>query len=125
MKQIITTLTLLGVLLTQTSCAVMFNGSKQDIIIRSMTPESQIYVDGQKVGEDAVNVKLARKSNHVVMVKKEGYETETVNLEKHLEWGWIVVDGLLNWFGFLTDAPTGAWNSFENDNVVVELEPTK
>ena len=104
------------------SCALMFNGSKKDVAVKSMTPESQIYVNGNYVGEDAVTVNLKRKNNHTVMIKKDGCCTETVQVQKETQAGWIVFDALFNWLAFLTDAPTGAWNTLEPNNVVRELD---
>jgi hypothetical protein len=104
------------------SCALMFNGSKKDVAVKSMTPESQIYVNGNYVGEDAVTVNLKRKNNHTVMIKKDGCRTETVQVQKETQAGWIVFDALFNWLAFLTDAPTGAWNTLEPNNVVRELD---
>lgn len=104
------------------SCALMFNGVRQDVSITSMTPDAKIYVDGNLEGTDAVSVKLRRKDNHTVMVKKENCKTETVQIDSNVQAGWIVFDALFNWFAFLTDAPTGAWKSFDKTKITVELE---
>lgn len=116
-------LLLLGVLaLSMNSCALVFNGTKKSVNIRSMTPESKIYVDGEFVGTDIATVNLRRKDNHTVMVKKEGFKTQNVQIDSHVQAGWIVFDALFNWLAFLTDAPTGAWNGFNKTNITVELE---
>jgi hypothetical protein len=112
---------LLGVF-TLSSCAVMFNGSRKDVTVKSVTPNATIYIDGEEKGTDAVTEKLERKSNHTVLVKKEGCESKTVEIKKHVQVGWIVFDALFNWFAFATDAPTGAWNGFEKDHYSVELK---
>lgn len=114
----------MGVVITLSfsSCAVMFQGSKKDVTIKSMTPDATIHVDGEEVGKDAVNVRLARKSNHTVVIKKDGCETKTVEIHKKTQVGWIIFDALFNWFAFATDAPTGAWNTFDKDRVTVELK---
>jgi len=104
------------------SCALMFNGSKKDVSVKSMTPGSEIYVNGNFVGDDAATVNLRRKHNHTVMIKKDGCETETVQIRKETQAGWIVFDALFNWLAFLTDAPTGAWNTLEPENIVRELD---
>ncbi|GMO66870.1 MAG: hypothetical protein Nk1A_4620 [Endomicrobiia bacterium] len=38
-------------------CALLFNGDKQSVLIKSLTPDSKIYVDGNN---DAVSMKLKR-----------------------------------------------------------------
>ena len=118
----------LGLLMTLTislnSCALMFNGSMQDVNVKSMTPEAKIYVNGELKGTDAITLKLPRKSNHTVMVKKDGCDTQTTQINTKTQAGWIVFDALFNWFAFLTDAPTGAWNKFDKDNITAELKCT-
>ncbi|MCA6070574.1 MAG: PEGA domain-containing protein [Endomicrobium sp.] len=50
-----------------------------------MTPYSKIYVDGDYVGTDAVSVALTRGENHTVIVKKEGYNPETVGIKSRVQ----------------------------------------
>lgn len=107
------------------SCATVFQGSKKDVTIRSMTSGADIYVNGEKKATDALTIKLKRKTNHTIVVKKEGYETKTVDINKHTQAGWIVWGILINIPGMIVDAITGAWNGFDKDNVTVDLEKSK
>lgn len=109
-------------MLSLSSCAVMFNGSRKDVTIKSITPDATIYIDGDEKGKDAVTERLERKSDHTVIVKKDGCETKTLEIKKHTQVGWIIFDALFNWFAFATDAPTGAWNGFDKDHFSVELK---
>ena len=104
------------------SCAVMFNGSRKTITVKSITPNATIYLDGEEKGTGTVNEKVARKYDHTITVTKEGCETKTMELRRTVQVGWIVFDALFNWFAFATDAPTGAWNSFDKDHISVELK---
>ena len=113
------------IVISMSSCALVFQGSRKSIPINSMTSGSQIYVNGELKGTDAINIKLRRDSDHTIMIKKEGYKTQTVQIQKHTQAGWVVFDALFNWGGFLTDPTTGAWNSLEPDHVTVELEKEK
>ena len=90
-----------------------------------MTPGSKIYIDGNLVGEDAVSKKLKRNTNHSVIVKKEGYKTQLVDIDKHMQVGWAILDILTAWPSLIVDAVTGSWNALDETNVVVELEPNK
>ena len=74
-------------MLVMTSCALIFNGTKQNVSVKSMTPYSKIYVDGDYVGTDAVSVALIRGENHIVIVKKEGYSSETVGIKSRVQVG--------------------------------------
>ena len=116
---------MLIIAMTMSSCAVMFQGSKKDVSIKSMTPDASIYINGELKGTDAVTVRLPRKSNHTVMIKKENCDSYTTQIEKHTQVGWVIFDALFNWFAFATDAPTGAWNTFDKDIITAELKCTK
>ena len=120
--RITTHLILFMCILSFSSCALLFNGTTQAVSINSMTSGSKIYVNGNYEGDESIRVKLKRKDNHTVMVKKENCNTQTVNIGTDVQVGWIVFNALFNWFAFLTDAPTGAWNSFDKTNITVELD---
>lgn len=107
------------------SCATVFQGSRKDVSIRSMTQGAKIYVDGELKGEDAITLKLARKTNHSVAVKKDGFETKTVDINKHTQAGWIVWGILFNLPEMIVDAITGAWNGFDKENITVDLNKSK
>jgi hypothetical protein len=107
------------------SCAVMFQGSKKDVTVKSMTPGASIWINGNKVGEDAVTQRLARKTDHMILVKKEGCETKQIDVRKKTQVGWVIFDALFNWLAFATDAPTGAWNTFQQSDFTVELDCSK
>lgn len=124
MKRVILLL-LVPIMFMMTSCATIFNGEKQFMSVKSMTPGSKIYIDGNLVGEDAVSKKLKRNTNHSVIVKKEGYKTQLVDIDKHMQVGWAILDILTAWPSLIVDAVTGSWNALDETNVVVELEPNK
>ena len=121
---------LLSSLTLLSSCSTILQGSKKDMTIQSLTPGSKIYVNGDEMGKDLVDTGLRRNKNHTIMIKKEGYETRTVTLQKNAQAGYIVADALLALTGFglifiIVDAATGSWHTFDKDKVVVELEPKK
>jgi hypothetical protein len=107
------------------SCALVFNGTRQNVLIKSMTKDSKIYVDGNYVGKDSVAVKLKRADNHNVIVKKDGYDTEVVAIDNHIQIGWLLYDIIFNQFAIFTDAPTGAWYSLDKKNIIVDLNEKK
>ncbi len=108
------------------SCAIMFNGSKKRVNITSNTPASKIYVDGELVGTETATVKLKRKQDHTIVVKKEGCKSQTVALDKEFQLGWVFLYLFVNPFALITDAPSGAWYGFDKSQVVVpELDCDK
>ena len=111
--------------LTLNSCALLFNGTKQDVSIKSMTPGAKIYVNGNLERTESVSLKLRRKDNHTIMVKKDLCKTETVQINSDLQVGWLIFDVFFNLPAILVDAPTGAWKSFDKTNITADLECEK
>jgi len=113
---------LLPVLPFLNSCALMFNGVNQDVYVKSMIEDSKIYIDGNYIGQEGTSIRLTRKTNHVVTVKKEGYETETINIDSNVQIGWIIFDVLFCRIGFIVDLLTGAWTSLDKTHIIVDLK---
>lgn len=111
--------------MTLNSCALIFNGVNKSVSIKSMTPDAKIYVDGNFEGTDAVAVKLRREDNHTVIVKKEGYVKEVVQINTHVQVGWVIFDALFSWVGLLVDVSTSAWNKFDKTKITVDLDEEK
>ncbi|GMO64885.1 MAG: hypothetical protein Nk1A_1710 [Endomicrobiia bacterium] len=47
----------------------------------SMIEGNKIYVDDNYIGQNIAYVKLRRKDNHTVTVKREDYKTKTVSID--------------------------------------------
>lgn len=93
-----------AVLLT-TGCASVIKGTDQVLTFNSDVDGAQVFLDGVSVGVTPLSTKVKKNSKSTVMVKKEGYKTQTMPLDKKY-------DGvaLLNIFWDLstTDLVTGA-----------------
>ena len=72
-KSIITCSLALTLLLS--SCATIMSGSKQNVKFASNPSSATIFIDEVEVGKTPFEMKLARKSEHHVMIKLEGYQT--------------------------------------------------
>jgi hypothetical protein len=126
MKKVLSIVMTIAVIVSLNSCAVMFQGSDKRVNITTQTPESKIYVDGIFVGTETATVKLKRKSDHTIIVKKDGCKSQTIPLDKEFQAGWIAFYLFINPFAIITDAATGAWNGFDKSHVIVpELECEK
>ena len=84
------------------------SGSKQNIKFTSNPSSASIFIDEVEVGKTPFEIKLARKSEHEIMIKLEGYQTYQTTLTKKLN-GWIfgniLVGGII---GVIIDPITGA-----------------
>lgn len=55
-------------------CQTFKEGAPQDVAIYSFPAGAEVWVDGKAVGRTPVDVPLARKSTHEVVLKREGYK---------------------------------------------------
>ena len=105
-KSIITCSLALTLLLS--SCATIMSGSKQNVKFASNPSSATIFIDEVEVGKTPFEMKLARKSEHHVMIKLEGYQTYQTTLTKKFN-GWfvgnILIGGLI---GIIIDPITTA-----------------
>jgi hypothetical protein len=104
------------------SCALIFNGSKQNVSVKSYTDDAKIYVDGARRGQDAITANLKRNNGHTISIRKEGCDTYTRQIRSNTQAGWIVFGILFNIPGLITDAATGAWNELEPTTITKELD---
>lgn len=69
MKRAITGLLILSQL---TGCATIFNGSSDQIAVRSNEPGTRIFIDEMEVGMDNAIHSVSKKGNHTIRVSKAG-----------------------------------------------------
>jgi hypothetical protein len=98
----------LALTLLFSSCATIISGSKQNVKFASNPSSASIFIDEVEVGKTPFEIKLARKSEHSVLIKLDGYQTYQTNLTKEFNaWylGNILIGGLI---GLIIDPITGA-----------------
>lgn len=94
MKKIVSIM--LITLLLFPSCATIIQSGKQKVGISATPPDATIIIDGVPfMGGQGARIPLKRKKNHTIIIKKEGYETQTIFINKDLQVGYIVLDTLL------------------------------
>ena len=111
------------VLFTFSSCATMFSGSTAEVRIASDPTGARITIDGVDMGTTPQVVSLSKKSSHIVQISKDGYNTQTVSVQKNLGIGWLVLDLFTSLIGTAVDAATGNWNTLDPDAIAVTLYP--
>ena len=118
-KSIITCSLALTLLLS--SCATIMSGSKQNVKFASNPSSATIFIDEVEVGKTPFEMKLARKSEHHVMIKLEGYQTYQTTLTKKFN-GWfvgnILIGGLI---GIIIDPITGAMYNLTPKEINAEM----
>ena len=59
-------------ILQLTGCATIFNGSKDQIAVRSNEPGTKIFIDEMEVGTDNAIWSVPKKGDHTIRVSKNG-----------------------------------------------------
>ncbi len=104
------------------SCALIFNGVKQDVTVRSMTDNAKIYINGELKGKTALIERLRRNRDYVITIKKQDCETQTKLIHHDMQLIWFLFGAFLNWPGLLVDFASGAIFVLEPDIIVIELD---
>lgn len=81
-------------------CATILNGTSQKVMVTSNPTGAVVEVDGKYSRETPVKLRLERKRDHVLVITKEGYEKQAVNLTHVLSasvCGNILLGGVLGW----------------------------
>lgn len=110
----------LGVLCS--SCATLFQGTTKSVLIRSTTPGAKIFVDGDYKGTGIVRLKLKRKRSHEVLVKKEGYITQSAFINRELQAGWLVWGIVVCQPCLVIDAISNSYYTFDKDRITFDLD---
>jgi len=97
------------------------SGSKQNVKFSSTPAAATIFIDEVEVGKTPFEIKLARKSEHSVMLKLEGYQTYQTKLTKKFN-GWyignILIGGIV---GLIIDPITGAMYNLSPNEVNAQM----
>jgi hypothetical protein len=95
-------------LLSVASCSSIINGSKQQITVNSEPPDAEIMLNGSFAGRTPAQFEVKRGKNHMIEIKKEGFQTARVMTDKSFEA--LVILNIFVWPGFIVDLATGsAW----------------
>ena len=116
----------IGILLcvaSLSSCASMFNGTSQQVAIRSNVEGAELYVNDTFIGKDNTVVAFKKKKDYVITARKEGCVQASVGATKSFDATTLL--GILIDFGLVSilvvdGLATGAWQSFDQTSYVVD-----
>lgn len=115
---------LLICLIFLTSCATLFTGTKQGVMIKTEPPGATVEVDGVEMGKTPVSVRLKKgNEGQTVSLKLEGYQTKT--FVPFTTFNPVAILNLLSLLGWGIDLASGAL--WKYDPVIYEftLDPIK
>lgn len=110
------------VLIVNSACATMFNGSSTSVSIRSEDPKAKLYLNDTYIGQGGATVSVSKKGNHSIRATKEGCGDGTTAIQKKFDPTSLL--GILIDFGIVSmlivdGAATGAISDIEPKNYVV------
>jgi len=115
MKKLKYSLLLVGLALIFQSCATLFAGGNATIHVQDGSPPgAEVYHNGAFKGSAPISVKISKKGlstkSTSIEIKKEGYETSTINLQQKVMAGFVIMDILFTGFivGIAIDFATGS-----------------
>lgn len=107
-------------------CATILGGKKNQLVVEEGSPPTaEVWLDGQKIGDTPLNVKLDKfliQDGSLVEIKKDGYTTQSVTLNRKVHPWYTLADILTGgiWFGI--DLGTGNLYRPTNNKIQYELE---
>jgi hypothetical protein len=105
------------------SCSSIFNGSSQKVSIRANEEGADIFVNGDNRGKTPAVIKLKRGKDHIIEIKKAGYDTYKITTDKSIAgmfWANLLCGGVV---GMVIDLVTG--NAYNIEPTVVSAQLTK
>ena len=124
-KQFTFLLYVIAIVLITTSCATVFGGSKNKLVVyEGNPPEAEVYLDGQKIGTTPVDVKISKfllQEGSVVEIKKAGYHTDSIIIERKVHPWYTLADAITGiGIGLAVDLATG--NVYRPSNNKIEYQ---
>ena len=107
------------------SCGTIFKGTEQFIPISSDPGDATIRLNGMIVGKTPIPLKLKKSQSHTLTLEKEGYQTETVIIDRNLS-AMLVLDIFCIWpVSLPVDLIGGGGWELEPEVVMIRLQPIK
>ncbi len=122
MKKAVSCVVLFSFVFLLSGCATLFKGTSEEVRFSSEPQRAEVWVNGLRMGETPVSLKLESKKTYQIEFRKEGYKPVVRNITNHVGAGWIILDALGALIPVIIDAATGAWYSLDQKNVDAVLE---
>ncbi len=109
-------------LILLSSCATIFNGTRQNIPVNTDPPGAVVTEEGNSQSTPTT-LTLDKDRKYVLTIIMEGYEPQTVKIERVVN-GWMALDILdLDPISLIVDSSDGAAWTLKPDHITVTLRP--
>lgn len=104
-----------------TSCATIFTGTKQTVLIKTEPPGADVEVDGIRRGVTPLPVLLKKGfQGQTITLKKDGFEPNIFQPET--TFNPVSILNLFGLLGWAVDAATGAMMKYDPKSYEIKLE---
>ena len=105
-----------------TSCATIFTGTTQKIVVQSVPDGATVSVNGMQYGQTPMDLKISRTvfSDKTLMVELDGYKTEMFILPK--KFNYVSILNFFNWVGWGIDVISGAVVKYDRDYIMLNMK---
>jgi hypothetical protein len=112
---------LCGTMLMTQSCATLFTGTRDSIVINSNVKGAKVQIDGIDQGTTGSTFRVQRSLNDkLVTIKAEGYESKTFPLQS--SFNVVSILNFTNPLGWAIDLLSGAAKRYDPKTYEIELE---
>ncbi|MCF7859585.1 MAG: PEGA domain-containing protein [Candidatus Cloacimonetes bacterium] len=110
------------IIIAVNGCAIIFQGTSKSMSFDSGPGAAEVWINGSKAGVTPCKIELKRDQEYSVEFRKEGFETKSYRITNSVGAGWVILDILGGLVPLVIDAATGAWYSFDQENINALLE---
>lgn len=110
------------VVLSLLGCATIFKQKERTVAFNSEPQGAIIYIDGNRMGNTPMPLRLSNKKPVTVTFRKEGYDDKTYIINNHIGAGWVILDCLGGFIPIVIDAVSENWYNLETSSVKVLLD---
>ena len=123
MKKIIVILLSVAFIFLSTSCATLFSGNTDEVVITTSPSDALVSVNGIPRGYTPLTLELEKGESYSIRIEKEGYQDGYATISDKVGAGWVVLDVFTGLAPLIIDAVTGSWSGLEPDNISLALMP--
>lgn len=105
------------------SCATLFTGAYENVVVRSEPPGADVTIDGSYKGVTPVTAALQRDHDHNISVHKKGFSDQTIRVTR--DFNSVSLLNLINPICWGVDVATGAFWKFKETDFDLALETSK
>ena len=113
----------LAIIFLSTSCATLFSGNTDEVVITTSPSDALVSVNGIPRGYTPLTLELEKGESYSIRIEKEGYQDGYATISEKVGAGWVVLDVFTGLVPLIIDAVTGSWSGLEPDNISLALMP--